>query len=140
MVKTTFNKMVNKYSNSPTLIIILLLLIVLLFIIIIIYLVKIAKTREYFESSKDKTFVYCYMDGCPHCESTHPEWENLEQSWDNNNIELRKVENKEDPELMRKHDVKGFPTFLMLDKNGNKIDEYNGERNIEGFNNFLKFN
>ena len=78
------------------------------------------------EGMKNKTkkhknsIVYCHMKGCPHCEKVMPEWDSFHKKHDGvyNKVKMVKIENKENPEFMNKHNVKGFPTFIYVDKNG----------------------
>ena len=38
-----------------------------------------------------------------------------------------------------KHDIKGYPTLLMLDKDGNKVGEFNSaERLVKPLQDFIK--
>lgn len=88
--------------------------------------------------SNGKEFVLVYMNGCGHCKTLMPEWD-AANTENNTNITMRKVEmnEKDGPELCKKHDIKGFPTMLVLE-NGNKVADYNGERNKNSILSFLK--
>ena len=84
-----------------------------------------------------KELVLIHMNGCGHCDKLMPEWD-LATKENTSDIKMRKVERNEQdgPNLCKKHNVQGFPTILLLE-NGNKIDEYNGERNKKGLLDFL---
>lgn len=114
-------------------------LLVIVVIIVAVFLHNKYVTREGFLSKGKKNFVYCYMDGCPHCETATPEWDKFVKGYNkNDNANFAKVESREDPDFMRKHNVVGFPTFMVIDKDGNKEREYHGPRVLSGFVNFFK--
>jgi len=74
--------------------------------------------------------VLCHMNGCGHCKNMMPEWDKFSKQ---GKIKTRKIEVGEDKDFMRQHDVSSFPTILLLDKNGKKLDEYQGERDASSF-------
>jgi len=74
--------------------------------------------------------VLCHMNGCGHCKTMMPEWDKFASQ---GKIKTRKVEVSKDEDFMLKHGVKSFPTILLLDDNGNKVDEYEGERDASSF-------
>jgi thiol-disulfide isomerase/thioredoxin len=87
-------------------------------------------------NSDKKKLVYCYMDGCPHCDKAMPAWEDFSSS--TTVVDTAKIESKEDPEFMKKMDVQGYPTFLLLDAGGNKLEEYEGDRSSVDLERFAK--
>lgn len=114
-------------------------LLLVVVIIIAVFLHNKYVAREGFLSKGKKNFVYCYMNGCPHCETATPEWDKFVKGYSNNKyVNLAKVESREDPTFMRKHNVVGFPTFMVIDENGNKQREYHGKRTLAGFVDFFK--
>lgn len=76
------------------------------------------------------------MDGCPHCDKAMPAWEDFSSS--TTVVDTTKIESKEDPEFMKKMDVQGYPTFLLLDAGGNKLEEYEGDRSSVDLERFAK--
>jgi hypothetical protein len=52
-----------------------------------------------------------------------PEWSKFESSNDSG-IKTRKTEQSEAPDEIKKHGIKGFPSLMLLDGNGNKIKDY----------------
>jgi len=42
--------------------------------------------------------------------------------------------------LVKKYGVEGFPTILLLDSNGKKLDTYSGPRNAQGLLDYCKKN
>jgi thiol-disulfide isomerase/thioredoxin len=89
-------------------------------------------------NSGKKKIVYCYMDGCPHCDKAMPAWEEFSSS--TKVVDTKKIESKEDPGFMKKMEVQGFPTFLLLDAGGIKIKEYSGDRSSGDLEKFAKEN
>ena len=87
--------------------------------------------------SNQKEFVLIHMKGCGHCKTLMPEWEQASKN-NKSGISMRAVEMNEGdgPELCKKHNISGFPTMIVLE-NGEKIKDYNGERNKDGLLSFL---
>jgi len=93
---------------------------------------------ENFGSGADTAFagavgaemVLCHMTTCGHCKKMMPEWDKFAKQ---GKIKTRKIEVSEDEDFMRQHDVSSFPTILLLDKSGKKLDEYRGERDASSF-------
>ena len=90
--------------------------------------------RENFTGTETKpTFRLFYVDWCPHCTQTKPEFE----SCNNTSVKFETV-NCEDPtnkELIQGYDIEGYPT-LILEKGGQKIS-YDGERTTEAMEQFI---
>ena len=74
--------------------------------------------------------VLCHMTTCGHCKDMMPEWDKFAKQA---KIKTRKVEVSEDADFMRQHDVSSFPTILLLDNKGKKLDEYQGKRDASSF-------
>ena len=77
---------------------------------------------------------FFYADWCPHCKSTKPVWEQLKERY-SGSVTLKKVDCTSSTKEAEKFDVEGFPTFILT-KNG-KNTEYEGERTVDGFMDFL---
>ena len=90
-------------------------------------------------NSNGKTMVLCHWKDCGHCKRMMPEWDKLEANH-GTTLTVKKVEKDEDPALMKKHSVKGFPTILLLDRNGNKIKQYEGDRTFDAMKSFAEEN
>ena len=88
--------------------------------------------------ANQKEFVLVHMTGCGHCKTLMPEWKSAEKD-NNTDITMRAVEMNEGdgPELCKKHNITGFPTMILLE-NGEKVADYNGERNKDGLLKFLQ--
>ena len=79
------------------------------------------------------------MNGCGHCEKLMPEW-TAAQDENKTKIKMRAVEMSEGdgPQLCKQHNITGFPTILLLDSNGSKLKDYDGERSKDGILGFLQ--
>ena len=89
-------------------------------------------------NSGKKKFVFCYMNGCPHCDKAMPAWDEFAASC--KDMECKKVESKEDPKFMQEMGVEGFPTYVLLDSQGNKEKEYSGDRSVADLKKFASEN
>jgi thiol-disulfide isomerase/thioredoxin len=86
-----------------------------------------------------------YVDWCPHCVSTKPEWNKL-QKLDGTTINNTKVnvsscnceEGNLEKELASENNVEGYPTIKII--NNKEILDYNGPRDAQSIENFLKEN
>ena len=88
-----------------------------------------------------KTFVKIFSPGCGHCENMKADWEKLEQSAKNMAGEIQLMDIHADaidkiPD--KRFNVSGFPTILLLDKNGKEEKSYTGDRSHDDMLNFLK--
>ena len=86
-----------------------------------------------------KTLLLLHMERCPHCVELMPEW-NKFTKMNNTSIQTKSVEMNEDKSLVKKYDVEGFPTILLLNSNGDKIKTYEGSRTAEGLLEFCRQN
>jgi thiol-disulfide isomerase/thioredoxin len=93
--------------------------------------------KEGFDGQKELVLVH--MEGCPHCVTLLPKWANAAKE-NKTDINMRSVEMNEGdgPELCKKHDISGFPSILLLGGDGEKLEDYNGERTKDGILGFLK--
>jgi thioredoxin-related protein len=108
-----------------------------LLVIFLAYVLIHFKQREGFEGRKE--LLLLHMEGCPHCVKLMPEWKKF-ISMNNTSIIPKAVEKDEDSSLVKKYNVTGFPTILLLDKNGIKLETYEGPRTAEGLLDFCKQN
>ncbi len=110
------------------------LFIVALLIIIVYYFNKDIFTNmnvENFENDRRKKVVYFYMNGCPHCESFSPIWDEFTQT---SPLATHKIESADAGEMMTRYNISGFPTILLLDENNNKLAELEGDRTLANLN------
>jgi thiol-disulfide isomerase/thioredoxin len=90
-------------------------------------------------SGQGKEFTLFYWKDCGHCKTMMPEWDKFMKSNTNKGVKVNKLEKDENPGLMDKMGVQGFPTILLT-KNGEVIQPYEGERTAEAFQSFLNGN
>jgi len=88
--------------------------------------------------NKDKStkLVYFYMDGCGHCKKFTPTWDKF-CSANSSTIKTYKFEQSQVKEQIDSYAISGFPAVLLLDENNAKIDEYNGQRTLEGLTSYV---
>ena len=86
---------------------------------------------ENFENDGKKKVVYFYMNGCPHCDSFSPIWDEFKQT---SKLPTHKIESADAGEMMSKYKISGFTTIILLDENNNKLKELEGPRTIAGLN------
>lgn len=94
--------------------------------------------QEFVERLKKKNhFVWFFAPWCGHCKVVVPEWDKLTRK--KLNCELVSVDCDKNPELRNYFRVKGFPTFLYIDKDMNITDfqTENKARNAKNFESFL---
>ena len=77
---------------------------------------------ENFENDGKKKVVYFYMNGCPHCDSFSPIWDEFKQT---SKLPTHKIESADAGEMMSKYKISGFPTIILLDENNNKTRKNN---------------
>lgn len=92
-------------------------------------------TTESFKHGVEKglSFVKFFAPWCGHCKHLAPTWEQLgKKFFGNDNVNIVKVDCTLDAskELCNEEKVDGFPS-LYLYRNGHKVDEYNGSRNLD---------
>ena len=86
-----------------------------------------------------KSLLLLHMEGCPHCVKLMPEWDKFTQM-NNTSIITKSVEKDDDRALVKRYGVEGFPTILLLDSNGKKLDTYTGARNAQGLLSYCQQN
>jgi thiol-disulfide isomerase/thioredoxin len=93
--------------------------------------------KEGMDGMGGKKFVLFHWKNCGHCKKMMPEWNKFQSNY-KGNINVSKIEKDENPALIKKLSITGYPTVLLLDDNNNKIESYSGERNSNAFMNYLK--
>ncbi len=86
-----------------------------------------------------KSLLLLHMEGCGHCEKLMPEWDKFDKM-NNTSIITKAVEKDDDRALVKRYGVEGFPTILLLDSNGKKLDTYTGPRNAKGLLDYCQQN
>jgi thiol-disulfide isomerase/thioredoxin len=86
----------------------------------------------------DEGFLHLFhANGCGHCKKMMPDWDKFCKQGE---FKCKKTEastsNPEDIALMKKLDVKGFPSIFF--RKGNNTTEFKGDRTVKGFGDFCK--
>ena len=97
-------------------------------------------------NDNEVVLVLFYVDWCPHCVSTKPEWSKLVNNLNNKEVNGVNVKvnacNAEgsaaEKEFASENNVQGYPTIKFI-KN-NEVVEYNGARNALEMENFVREN
>ena len=104
-----------------------------MFIAVICAFNYLTSSQENFEGGKK--LLLLHMNGCGHCEQLMPHWNTFEAN-NNSEVSTQAVEMNENPALVKKYKVDGFPTILLLGENGKKLDTYNGPRTADGLSSY----
>jgi len=87
--------------------------------------------KEGFEDSQGKNVILFHWKNCGHCKKMMPEWERFKKlNAGKTNFKIITVEKDENPKLIQKYNVQGFPTIIGTN-NGKKVKEFEGERKAE---------
>tara|TARA_B100001287_G_scaffold137758_1_gene115999 strand:- start:363 stop:797 length:435 start_codon:yes stop_codon:yes gene_type:complete len=139
-IKSFISKTLSKFHKQPLPV---KLLIALAVIFLLRYLVNELMGGAYLQSSmlegfsgQGKEFTLFYWKDCGHCKKMMPEWDKFMKSNNNQGVKVNKIEKDENPGLMDKMGVNGFPTILLT-KNGEVVKPYEGERTAEAFQSFV---
>lgn len=102
------------------------------------YLVK----GEGFAGSGNHKLVLYYADWCGHCKVFKPEYAKLgsTQTIGASTVDIQMVNADSDKEAMKGVNVRGYPTVILYDPKGQVVEEYGGERTLQGLQLFLKKN
>lgn len=97
-------------------------------------------TREKYSES-DCIFRMFYVDWCGYCKQAKPQFEPMLGTAKINNrpVQIVMVNADEQPQLAQQFGVRGFPTFVLTNSNGESVN-YNGERLTPAFRAFLEEN
>ncbi|XP_003700431.1 thioredoxin domain-containing protein pretaporter [Megachile rotundata] len=106
------------------------------------YTVVLSLTGESFRHGIENgiSFVKFFAPWCGHCKRLAPIWEDLAKKFqDNEEVKIIKVDCTLDAskELCNEQEVDGFPT-LYLYRDGLKVAEYNGARNLDDLYDFVE--
>ena len=91
------------------------------------------------QTTNNGVIVLFYGDWCGHCHHMMPEWEKFMNKNKDNKIKIMKIESSNEP-VMRKHEIRGFPTIRYLPNglHNKKHVEYQGNRHHIDLDRFLK--
>jgi thiol-disulfide isomerase/thioredoxin len=91
-------------------------------------------------------FVLVYMEGCGPCMATRPEWEKIKDEHFSKQVVvvdvdqsiLPKLEKLKSTIVSKNGEIAGFPTMVAITKNGNKVDDYSGDRTVGAFKSWIE--
>lgn len=97
----------------------------------------VGKNFEDVVMDKEKNvLVEFYAPWCGHCKKLVPIWDELGEKYkDNKDIVIAKMDSTANE--VENVSIKGFPTIKLFQKGDNKAVEYSGNRDLEGFVEFL---
>ena len=113
----------------------------ILIIVVVRYLLHLIIYSNYLSSylenfGNPQELVYFHMNGCGHCKKFMPVWDEFVNNY-NGNLKIKKLERQEAGEdMLKKYQIQGFPTILLLDGQGNK-KEFQGDRTVQGLESFI---
>ena len=90
--------------------------------------------------------IFFYVDWCPHCVSSKPEWSKLVNEMNNKNVNGKNIKvvanNCEgtpiEKEYAQESNVEGYPSIKIVKKNN--VEDYNGARDAESLKNHINNN
>jgi thiol-disulfide isomerase/thioredoxin len=95
--------------------------------------------EKFFSADKRYSLEYFYMNGCGHCDSFNSSgvWEKLKSNHPDK-CSFKKYELNQSKERVKKFDITGFPTILLVDKDTDKkISEFTNQRTYENLERFI---
>ena len=75
-----------------------------------------------------KKVIYFYMEGCPYCEKTNPQWEYVKNK--NYPYKFYKIESSNIPDEL-KNKISGFPQFHIIENGSTRVIEGSKDSNEE---------
>ena len=115
----------------------------LIFALVVFFIIKCcmdisiysSRSKPYEAFSNPKELIYFYMNGCGHCKTFSPVWDEFVNNY-TGTLKLNKYETKEAGGLIQKYGIQGFPTVILIDEQGNK-KEFEGDRTVQGLEAFV---
>ena len=102
---------------------------ILIVIVVLIHFMFFRQTQmENFGNPTSCT--YYYMTNCGHCKTFTPQWDAFVKAY-NGPVKLKKVEMNDAGNDLKKYNINGFPTVLIIDENG-ETQTYDGPRTESG--------
>ena len=96
--------------------------------------------KEGFDNAKTKHLVFFHWKDCGYCKKFMPDWKEFVKETQSETIGLKAIEKDEDPVLIEKLGITGYPTLMLLDSQMNKIKTFNGDRTKTALKAFITEN
>lgn len=95
---------------------------------------------EPFNSNNKPVFRMFHVKWCGHCKTAKPKFIEFMKKNPKINAELIDAEDESKKEVVAafEKDIEGYPTFILSKNNTSKV--YDGERSVEGFEEFINNN
>ena len=74
---------------------------------------------------KTKTLVFFHDESSAYSKKFEPVWENFKNSC---KTDMTLIKISRNSKWLKKYDVQGFPTIMLLDASNKKVDEFEGPR------------
>ena len=97
--------------------------------------------NEIVKDPSKNVFVKFYAPWCGHCTRMAPAWEELAKNQaDNADVVIAELDADAHRSTAQDFGVRGFPTIKLFTKTNKNGKDYQGARDVNSFNNFLKAN
>jgi len=131
------NKLLRSLNKNKKLLLVVLVLCVAYYL----YNEHLSKQTEKYTDDNKVNVMLFHADWCGHCKEFMPVWKEfkdhiIKDKDDYSNVKALDFESGKDPKVMKKYNVKGFPTIKIVDKHGN-VNDYKGERSKDALLNEL---
>lgn len=77
-----------------------------------------------------------YAPWCGHCKNMAPAWIELANKYNNDHVLIAEIDCIIYHEICGNHDITAYPTLILF-KNGEEVEKYNGRRDLASFIEFL---
>jgi len=94
--------------------------------------------ETFYNNNKNYSLEYYYMDGCGHCNefSESGIWEKLESA-NSDKCKFKKYNMKDKMDRIKKFNIQGFPSILLIDNNDKMVKSYEGARTYVDLDKFI---
>ena len=82
------------------------------------------------------TFIMFYAPWCPHCTNLIGTWDELCHRKNSNKFRMARINADYYSNIGKSHNVRSYPS-LKIYKNGNFVQDYQGQRNIKSMEEFI---
>ena len=96
--------------------------------------------KDVLNSGNYKCFVKVYSPSCGHCQAMQPAWDELENLAGSLNAsgKIVSLHSAVQDEYKPKFEIQGYPTLLIINEDGTKDIEYEGDRSAGDLKSFIE--